>query len=170
MEALRECLDKEEWFMEGFQREVMKIRDMRWEPFLEATYKPGVKVRRCTYVMPLPQDLPRAVASIIGLPKESRMTTVYCLKITNDEITLVYQTHTHDVMYGDKFRAQDLHVWRPLADGGVEYRKWSSAVWLDSLPWTHGVVKSAINAKTVQTGRETVENFVSFICRTIQTE
>jgi len=167
MAGMREILDRDDWFLDKFCRESLKARDMHWEPFLEPARTPGVKVRRCTFIMPLPQDVPKAVASIIGLPKESSITIVYHMKITEDEIMLVHQTLTHDVMYGDQFRAQDMHIFRKLADGAVEYRKWGSVVWLAALPWTHGIVKSAVEAKTVEVSKGNVDDFIRMICSTI---
>lgn len=161
---MREMLDKDDWVMNKFLCEVLGTHDMRWEPFMEPARTPGVKVRRCRYMMPLPQDVPRAVASIMGMPKESNMTTIYHMKITDDEVLLVHQTITHDVLYGDKFRAQDTHSFRPCPEGGVTYKKWSEVVWLAALPWTHSIVKSAVDSKTVANSKAAGPGFVRVFC------
>lgn len=164
MSVVRDLFDKDDWIMDRFLCESLGAFDVRWEPFMEPPRTPGVKVRRCRYMMPLPQDVPRAVASIIGMPKESNITTVFHMRITEDEVLLVHQTITHDVMYGDKFRAQDTHSFRPGSGGGVTYTKWSEVVWLAALPWTHGMVKNAVESKTVETAKAKGPDFVRLFC------
>jgi len=123
----------------------------------------GAQVRRSEFQMRLPQDVPKAIRSLVGVPQSTRVTQVYCLCITESEVTLVQQTTSHDVMFGDSFRVQETFSWRSSADGGVEQRTWSEVEWIRSLPWTHGAIKSFIDKSTKREAKETAASLAKLL-------
>lgn len=114
----------------------------------------GAQVRRSEFRMRLPQDVPKAIRTLVGVPQSTRITQVYCLCITESEVTLAQQTTSHDVTFGDSFRVQETCSWRSAADGGVEQRTWSEVAWIKSLPWTHGAIKSFIDKSTKREAKD----------------
>merc|ERR1711862_369994 len=79
LERIWAKLEVDEWPLDQYLRESAKAYDMTTSPFVESRRNPGTANRRTRYTMPLPQDVPRAVSMIVGLPQASKATNVYSL-------------------------------------------------------------------------------------------
>lgn len=97
--------------------------------------------------MPLPQEIPRAVAMLINLPEKTKITNTYRLRKTEHEVILMCQVNSPEVPFGENFRIQELNCFRALPGGGVEVRKWVEVIWVLALPWGFGPVKAFAEKK-----------------------
>merc|ERR1719188_965766 len=97
--------------------------------------------------MPLPKDVPSAVARLVSIPESTRVTTVLRLRVQGDEAVLLMQTVAHDAPFGENFRTQETFCFKPHPEGGVQMLKWGEVVWVQALSWTMGPVSKIIESK-----------------------
>jgi hypothetical protein len=134
--------------MSRFLEEVMGFYDIEgteWKPDRAAV---GTWVRKCDCSAPVPSDVPDSIARILGVPSVLRTTTVYRLQIAEPgEVTLVQESYTGDVMYGDRFKIE--HTLSFKEEGGsIVSRQWSRVIWDQPLPWTHSMIRHFIEKRT----------------------
>lgn len=104
-------------------------------------------VRKIVYEMPIPSDVPPAMAKLIGVPKTLQGSTVQRLWHSDDEVKLVQHAYSRGMMHGDRFLVQSIMNFRRSEKGGVEMRQWVDPIWTGSLPWTLGAVKTFVEKK-----------------------
>merc|ERR1711862_855888 len=78
------------------------------------------------------------------------VTAVFRLKITDEQATLVMQSCTHNVPYGEHFRVEDTLRLKAIPGGGVAYDKWTKGVWVKPLPWALSPVTSFVEKKIIR--------------------
>lgn len=156
IEALRSAFEADDdWPMVGFWQKLQytEITLSRW---VESQHVPETRVRRARYRMPVPQDVPRSVAALMSIPKDSMATTAFRWRRTEEELTLVAEVLTEDVMFGPNFRVVDLTTFRGAPGGsGVECRKYVRVVWVEALPWSATPVKAIVEKKSISGGVDT---------------
>jgi len=149
LESIAELLGADEWPFPSFLSQfhgASEFEPCRWA---SSSRVEGTAVRVLNFTMPLPQDLPRAVAILINLPESTRITNTYRLRKSADEITLIVQVNTPGVPFGENFRIQELSSFRRLPGGGIELRKWVEVIWIVALPWGCGPIKTFAEKKIV---------------------
>lgn len=109
-------------------------------------------VRKATFTLPVPQDFPRAVTRLVNLPVETKVTAVFRLHPQADQLVFTVQFCSHDIPYGENFRVHETVVFKADPAGGAETQQWVEVLWIASLPWTHGVLKSIIEQKSKADG------------------
>jgi len=109
----------------------------------------GVRVRRARFTMPVPQDVPAAIARLAAVPKTSRATLVMGFRRVGEEELLVQlQQVTHEVPQGEAFRVQEMVRFRPHREGGLACSKWTVVKWVKALPWLMTPMKPITESKT----------------------
>lgn len=123
----------------------------------------GTLFRGVRFTMPLPNDLPSAIARMVKVPSESKVTVVFRSggagsepeteddldNLGQEPVTLISQTCTHDAPYGENFRVQDTLRFIPHPAGGVEVQRWVDVIWIQALSWTVSALKGIIESKSV---------------------
>lgn len=123
------------------------------------------QVRKNEFRMRLPEDVPKAITALVGVPESTRISQVYSLSFTESEVILVQQTTSHDVMFGDNFRVQQTFSWRYADEDTVEQSTWLEVVWVRPLPWTHGVIKTFIDKSAKKEAKELAASLAWIICQ-----
>lgn len=161
-ETLCAQFEAEEWFLDPFMIETLHAMEMRTMPWKKGV-RAGAMVRETRITMPLPPDVPRPVARILGMPSELTVTAVFQYRRTAEEAVVIMHSATPGVLYGDHFRVEDIIRIRPHPDGTAELRKWTEAVWVKPLPWTLGFVKKFIEFKVrseAKAGARTMDRMI----------
>jgi len=141
-------LTSDNW-LTNFLKENRLARDICATPWGESKRAPGVMVRKATFTVPVPQDFPRAVTKLVQLPKETRVTAIFRLLLSqDDDLIFTAQICSHDIPYGDNFRVHETSRFRAASSGGIEATNWVEVMWIANLPWTHGALKSLIDQRT----------------------
>jgi len=130
-------------------------------PWAKSKKIPGTLVRRVSFRMNVPQDVPKVISRLISLPETTNVTTVYRLRVGDERLVLTYQTCTHDVTFGENFRVQETYSFVPVSGGGAEVRQWIEVVWVAPLPWTHSAIKSYIEKKTKSDSAGAIAGFLA---------
>lgn len=141
------------WPMSRFLDEVMGCYDIdaaEWKPDPAIA---GTLVRKCQYKAPVPADVPDTIKRIVGLPDVVTTTSAFRLHSGPGEVTLVQQSYTRDVMYGDRFKIQHTISFKQEPDGVVS-RQWASVVWDQPLPWTHSMIRHFVEKKATADSRK----------------
>lgn len=144
--ALKEALSGTDWIIPKYIEKVNRAHDIVDNRWANSKLVPGTKVRKVVFTMPLPKELPRAVAMLVKIPEESKVTNAYRLRSEASQAVLSVQTCTHDVTLGESFRIQETMAFYPES-GGVGIKKWVEVVWVAPLPWTHGPIKAFVEKK-----------------------
>lgn len=104
-------------------------------------------LKRC-YSAPVPENVPDAIAKLVRLPPVIGTTTVYRLRRSEPgEVTLVQQSYTGDVLYGDRFKIQNTISFKEDACGVVS-RQWAEIVWDQPLPWHSSLIRHFIEKRS----------------------
>lgn len=119
--------------------------DMSVFNWQESSSTPGTFVRGLRFMIPMPKDLPAALAKLVPVPTVTRATIVVSLKEAEDEVAMVYQTCTHDVPFGEAFRVQETLRMTPDEAGGITLDRWVEVAWVKNLPWGLGMVKTVVD-------------------------
>jgi len=121
----------------------------------------GDIVRRAEFTMPVPQDVPPAIARLAAVPKTSRATLLYSFKRAgDDELLMQLQQCTHDVPQGECFRVQECLRFRSHPPGGLTYSKWTTVSWVKPLPWLFTPMKSITESRTAAGAKDASVVFV----------
>lgn len=148
LEKAREALENEDC-LPRFLRENVNAFELTTTPWSESKRISGTLVRKSTFKMALPTDIPHFLQRLIAMPQNSSVTTVYCLRASPEQLILTFQTCTHDVTFGENFRVKETLAFEGLPAGGVKVKQWIEVVWLEPLPWTHSAIQSYIENRSV---------------------
>lgn len=170
--GVRSALLEEPFLFKTVYCEHLKAKDIEitpWETAKEARTKiRGIKLR-----MPVPTDLPSAMARLVSVPETSRMTSVFRLKDTEDEVVLVTRSASHDIPLGEHFRVQEILSFRSAAAkkgtcAGVSLTTWVEAQWVKAVPWGLGAIKPIFESSTLKRARQQDEALVKILERSQQ--
>lgn len=144
MEQVREILLGDKWLMQ-YYKENDKAVDIIAEPWYNSSREPHVFSRKFNFTAPV-DDVPRAIKRLVSVPDTSSVTAVWQLSSEDGGITMTGQFHAHGVPFGETFRMQETISIRPSPNGaaGLELKKWFHCLWVAPLPWTHAIVKIAV--------------------------
>mmetsp|Transcript_107193 Transcript_107193/g.309989 ORF Transcript_107193/g.309989 Transcript_107193/m.309989 type:complete len:363 (+) Transcript_107193:96-1184(+) len=101
-------------------------------------------LRRCRYQLPLPADVPDVAIRLLNLEAFVGSSTTSRLSISAERITLQEVSQTEGLLYSERMRVMNVHVWEAAASGGVVWRSWTRTVWTKALPWTHAFIAKTI--------------------------
>uniref|UniRef100_A0A7S1LGN9 VASt domain-containing protein n=1 Tax=Alexandrium catenella TaxID=2925 RepID=A0A7S1LGN9_ALECA len=146
-----------------FITETLKSSEISPMPWAKSRMVDSTLVRKITFMMKLPDDVPRVVKRLISLPESSSVTMLYRLRNDSNGVVLTYQTCTHDVTFGENFRVQETLVFAPLGNGGTELKRFAEVVWVAPLPWTMGSIRTYIEDKAKSDGAKSVCKLVDII-------
>lgn len=161
-EMIVKALEKEEC-LERFIKETLRSYELAPMPWVKSRRVNDTLVRKITFHMKLPEDVPRMVKKLISLPEASSVTMLYRLRTDASCAILTYQTCTHDVTFGENFRVQETLVFTPLPSGGIELKRFAEVVWVAPLPWTMGAIKSYIEEKAKADGAKNIGTLVTIM-------
>jgi len=130
-----------------FLREVMSCYDICTTDWRDSADVADTKVRQSHYMMPVPRDVPEIAARLLRIPDTITGTTVWRLHGDSKQLLLVQHSYTKDVLYGDRFKLQNMMSFLEDPEGGVRLSSWTDVLWLTPLPWTHGVIKHVIEKR-----------------------
>lgn len=121
----------------------------------------GIRVRRAQFTMPVPQEVPPALARLISIPQASRATMLLgIVAAAADELLVLLQQCMHDVPYGENFRVHETMSFRPRAGGGVTFSKWTLVKWVKSLPFMMAPMRPITESKTAAGSHGGAEAFI----------
>jgi len=148
VEQLRQAVAKDT-VLKRYLMEFSKATDVSTTKWFEAPDNNSVRFRRARFTMPVPQDVPAAIARLAAVPETSKATIVlgYC-ETGADELIVLIQQVTHDVPFGNTFRVHEVMVFRSAPGGGSVFSKWTSVKWGDDLPWYASAIKPITESKT----------------------
>merc|ERR1711871_1481723 len=109
-----------DWPICQYYEQKQRSTQMSATPWAKATNKPKQPVRRLQFRMPVPQDVPKAIARLISLPKDSAMTVVGKMSSEEGELVLGLQIATHDVPFGEKFLVEESVVFSKNEDQSIQ--------------------------------------------------
>lgn len=129
----------------------------------------GVRVRRAHFTMPVPQEIPGALARLISLPQASKATMLLGFVAAGaDELLVVLQQCTHDVPYGENFRVHETMSFRPHAEGGVTFSKWTVVRWIKALPFMMAPMRPITESKTAAGSPGGAEAFLHWLRQAVR--
>jgi len=163
VELLQPATEESPWVLERFYSEYSNASGFEASEWQEEMRIPGTVVRGVRYNMPLPKDVPAAVARLVSIPEATRVTTVLRLRVQGDEAILLLQTIAHDAPFGENFRTQETLSFKPHERGGVQLVKWGEVVWVQALSWTMGPVSKIIETKATDGMRASVDTLVRLL-------
>jgi hypothetical protein len=164
MQSVRSAVEQDHhWFMSRFQVEVLKAHDMSITPWTQEEGMQGTSVRRSKYKVPRPDDLPKALANMIGFPAIINSVTLARLHCTDDRITLVLQSAATNVPYGDRQRVEDVLVFTAHPSGGVSVSKWMTGFRMAALPWAIRMSGPLFDSKVKADAKKTFDPLVSIM-------
>lgn len=135
----------------------LDIRGTGWQPCPDNA---GHAVRQTLCMIPVPPDAaPPALARLLGVPRAVQATMLQRLCADADEVMLVEQSYTQDVVYLDRCMNQYVRHFSRNVDGGVDMRLWVETIWTRDLPFTHFAVKSFVEKKTSREAADCREDF-----------
>lgn len=141
----------------------LAVTDLMVTPWAESRRMPGTWVRRATFRMSLPKDIPRAISRLISLPETSSVTMVYRLRRNDERVVMTSQTCTHEVTFGENFRVQETLLFQPSDGPCLEAAKYAEIIWVAPLPWTHSAIKSFIEKKAKADSTTSMGNFLRIV-------
>jgi len=144
-------LQSENWLCK-FLQESKQAHSISATPWSESKQAPGVMVRKATFTLPVPQDFPRAVTRLVNLPTETKVTAVFRMHPQDGQLLFTVQFCSHDIPYGENFRVHETVLFKTSPNNGVATEQWVEVMWIASLPWTHGILKSIIEQKSKADG------------------
>merc|ERR1711920_831479 len=123
----------------------------------------GIRVRRAHFTMPVPQEVPPALARLIKLPQTSKATLVLGFLHSGEELLVFIQQVTHDVPCGENFRVQETMRFNPHPEGGLVLNKWTLVKWVTALPWVMAPMRPILEAKTAATSAPATDDFLNAV-------
>jgi hypothetical protein len=156
LETVRRCFEKDnDWFLCRFQMEALKASELSVTPWTQGQLVSGSLVRRVCFKLPAPDDVPKAVARVIGFPPVLDSVLIARLHCEEDQITLLMHSMSLNVPYGDSQKVEDVLQFTADKDGGITVEKHIKMVFSQNLPWTLGIAKSFLQQKVKQEGAST---------------
>lgn len=153
----------DECVIKRFLRDVMECFDISSSDWMDSEDVDSNMVKSFEYKSKIPSDVPDAVVRLCRLPQTILGSTIVHLCSNDDELTVVQHSRTRNVLYGDRFLLQNTMSFQKEPSGGVMLRQWTEVVWIEPLPWTHGIVKFFIERKAKSGARETADDFACII-------
>merc|ERR1711920_1046726 len=123
----------------------------------------GLRVRRAHFTMPVPQEVPPALARLIKLPQNSKATMVLGFSKSAEELLVFIQQVTHDVPCGENFRVQETMRFCPHPQGGLVLNKWTLVKWVKALPWMMAAMRPITESKTAAGSVPATDAFVEAV-------
>mmetsp|Transcript_11189 Transcript_11189/g.29798 ORF Transcript_11189/g.29798 Transcript_11189/m.29798 type:complete len:416 (+) Transcript_11189:74-1321(+) len=130
-----------------FMREALGFYDMMATGWRDCSQTENVRVRKTCYTMVVPPDVPAAVRRLCNIPDTLCGSTLVRMHDNGEDVQLLQQSYTHDVLYGDCFKVHNLLSFCEEPAGGIVIKQWVATVWEKPLPWTHGFVKLFVERK-----------------------
>lgn len=165
IEAVRRVLEQDDdWFMCRFQVAALQAFDIRATPWTPGQVVPGTTVRRLNFKLPKPDDIPKAVANVIGFPDV--LISTLAARLQRDEdgtLTLHMHSCAFNAPYGDHQRLEDVLVFRPDGEGGVSVSKFMKVVWVKRPPMHLSMVKGVLESKVKSDGCSTFAMFCEMV-------
>jgi hypothetical protein len=163
LSSMSSVLEANEWPIPTFMSQFNEASDFNPCKWARSCRVEGTAVRVLTFTMPLPKEIPRAVAMLINLPEKTKITNTYRLRKTEDELILMCQVNSPEVPFGEYFRIQELNSFRALPGRGVEVRKWVEVMWVLPVPWGMGPVKVFTENKILDDFRKGAGPLANFL-------
>merc|ERR1711915_499632 len=107
----------EDWPITKYYAEKHNAFDFVGPPWAKAKRVPGTYVRRLSFRMPLPDDIPKAVKMLVNLPETTAVDVLYRMAFNASCMVIVQQGQSHDIPFAEYFRLQELQVFRPDPSG-----------------------------------------------------
>lgn len=140
------------WIFEKQYQEDLGAFDIKATKWTQGKRLPTTKVRKVTFQMPL-KDIPAAAAALVSIPENTHVTVICRAESSEDSLTLIMHTCTHDVMFGENFRVQDVFSFKSV-DDGLEFKKWTSVIWIKPLSFVYSAITVAVESQTKTKSQE----------------
>lgn len=173
VDKIRSLLESREGPLSQFMTNILKCTDLRgtaWEDVGDdgGMARPSCMSRserrrwkramRYRYLMPVPEDVPDMVARTLKMPAELSGATLCCMSYTEHELLMCQRSHA-DVLYGDRFRVQNLLLVKASPNGGVDLCQFGEVVWIQPLPWGQGLVGKIIEKRMLHELKDRARDF-----------
>merc|ERR1712113_328578 len=124
----------------GFLRECMGGSDFSLGPWVACQSVAGLTTHQMKYRCPLPSDIPEFIARLLGMGKTVGCSVVTQLIERDAQVILQFMTRAEGLLYSERMRIVNCHVFQPCRTGGVSWYTLTEIVWLRPLPWTHAFI------------------------------
>jgi hypothetical protein len=167
MERLEQLLRAEPFIMETCLKQDIKAFEMKTSRWQEGVNAPGTFIRSMKYKMPVPEDIPSAVRSVVAIPKFCSCKTFVRLHCKPEELDLTFQTLTDGLPLGENVQLQVTNTFTPYSDSsgaGVTMRRWIVVAWVKELLWTMRFLKGIVVSQIMQAGRASAHILAELVC------
>jgi len=132
-----------------------------WQPCLDV---PGSHVRTARCLIPLPQDVPAAVArTFVKIPEVAEASMSWrVMKVENGLDAVLHNMNT-DVPFGDRFIVQVVCRVRRHEEGGCVLSKSVSIRWVKPFSWSLKVIQKVIDYQVGVKARAMDPAFAAFL-------
>eukprot|EP00927_Polykrikos_kofoidii_P061839 TRINITY_DN56668_c0_g1_i1.p1 TRINITY_DN56668_c0_g1~~TRINITY_DN56668_c0_g1_i1.p1 ORF type:complete len:488 (-),score=58.81 TRINITY_DN56668_c0_g1_i1:59-1522(-) len=162
--AVRAMMEKEA-FLREYVQEAFKAYEIKSTNWVASKQVSGTFSRKIRFMMKLPKEVPRALAAMVKIPEASRVTVVFRLRSTDEEVVLSSQCCTHEVPFGENFRVQETCGIRGLFGGGVEVKKWTDIIWTSPLSWAFRSLQNMIEKRAKAETKNSLPTFAAIVGR-----
>mmetsp|Transcript_2645 Transcript_2645/g.4894 ORF Transcript_2645/g.4894 Transcript_2645/m.4894 type:complete len:479 (-) Transcript_2645:384-1820(-) len=164
LDIVRKVLEKDDdWVLCRFQANVLHAHDITLTPWSQEQLTPRTAVRRVSFKLPAPDDIPKTLSNMIRFPKSMDSQLSARLICDVHEISLVMHSFSLNVPYGDHQRLEDVLVFTPDAYGGIRVSKFMKVVWLKSMPWALRAAEHLLESKVKQEGLSFFSHFMDLM-------
>mmetsp|Transcript_11330 Transcript_11330/g.28507 ORF Transcript_11330/g.28507 Transcript_11330/m.28507 type:complete len:276 (+) Transcript_11330:171-998(+) len=162
LDGVREVVEERE-VLESYLKEFSGAYDIEFTDWFNVPG--GLRACRAKFHMPVPQEVPAALARLVSVPETSAATMVVAHRECGDDEELVMlQQVTHDVPFGENFRVQEaVSFRRAAAGGGVVCSKWTTVKWIKDLPWHVSMIRPITESKTMAKSPEGGQAFLKAV-------
>lgn len=162
LDRVREAIESGE-VLEDYLKEFSQAYNIQLTDWYDMTG--GLRACRAKFTMPVPQEVPAALARLISVPEASAATLVLAHRGNGDDEELVMlQQVTHDVPFGENFRVHEaMSFRRDASSDGVSFSKWTTIKWIKDLPWHVSMIRPITESKTMAKSPEGGQAFLKAV-------
>lgn len=165
--AVRDAILTDDGLFQRFAREGMSFRDDSSTPWVTCTAEPHTYLRAAEYTMPLPNDVPKAVARAVAIPEFCKASMALRVRNEGHGLRVEQVTSTPDVPFGDRFYTQDVFSFQPFPGGGVSVKRWTCTVWLKPFSLPLRMIEYTIKDKTLKNAELFCSPFIDMLKRMV---
>lgn len=155
-----------QWALPRHIREAMQGFDMVVPPWTPFDLEAGAQMKRVTFSMPLPEDVPKAATALVNLPEFVTVEVYYYFRRRAPAapgqatpLVLCWESQTEGAPFSEKYCILGTMEFCAGADGkGVDVVAWSEVHWFEDLPWGLDLVRIALE---MMVRREAVANLTN---------
>jgi len=145
VEEMTELVLEEDGLFQRYMRDVQGFKATKMSSWTHCSQMSGSFVRTARCLIPLPQDLPAAVARLVKIPEVAEASMSWRVVQVENGLDIVMHNVNTDVPFGDRFVVQEVCRFRRHDDGGCVLSKSVGLVWVKPFSWSLKVIQKVID-------------------------